>query len=338
MTLQANWLPPRLLTEKGRVRRVGIELELAGLTPEQILHLLQQRFGGDIRKHTIFEHTLTGTLYGTFKIELDAKSLKEMAHTFVTDEAFDPDSPLDLLGNLSAELLTRTVENFVPWEIVSPPIPITELASFNVIIDDLRTAGGLGTRYAPQYAFGLHLNPELPDLSASTIVNYLRAFFCLYEWIHKYEVIDLTRRITPYIKHFEKDYILKVLAPDYAPDMTQLIDDYLLYNPTRNRSMDLLPLFCTLDEPRVRAAVDDMRVKARPTLHYRLPNCDLDNPNWSLFNTWQLWLRVEQLACSKQLPVLCQDYTRELNRLTHMFNSGWIDYLRQNLLPTLKHD
>jgi hypothetical protein len=32
------------------------------------------------------------------------------------------------------------------------------------------------------------------------------------------------------------------------PDLDTLIDDYLEYNPTRNRALDFLPLFLHLDE------------------------------------------------------------------------------------------
>ncbi|OBX33760.1 putative amidoligase enzyme [Halomonas elongata] len=38
-----------------------------------------------------------------------------------------------------------------------------------------------------------------------------------------------------------------MLDPDYQPDLRTLIDDYLEYNPTRNRELDLLPLFAYLD-------------------------------------------------------------------------------------------
>ena len=100
----------------------------------------------------------------------------------------------------------------------------------------------------------------------------LKSFFCLYDWMIDVERPDLARRVTPYINHFESDYIKLVLNRDYDPTIEQLIDDYLEYNPTRNRNLDMLPLFAFIDEKRVRSVVDDPRVNARPTFHYRLPN------------------------------------------------------------------
>lgn len=50
---------------------------------------------------------------------------------------------------------------------------------------------------------------------------------------------DMARRLTPYIDPFDKEYIERILDPAYVPTMRQLIDDYLDYNPTRNRALDL---------------------------------------------------------------------------------------------------
>jgi hypothetical protein len=318
------------------MRRVGVEIELAGLSAEQMILLLQERFGGWHEQETVFEHRLRDSQLGTFKVELDAKYLKDIARTLVEERETIEALALERLELASTELLTRAAENFVPWEIVSPPIPMDALSRFNEIIPVLREAGGLGTHHALQYAFGLHLNPELPDLDAETIVRYLRAYVCLYEWIIAQEPPDLLRRLSPYIRHFDKGYMLHLLDPAYQPDLDQLIDDYLLWNPTRNRSLDLLPLFCHLDQARVRAVIDDVRVKARPTLHYRLPNCDLDNPRWSLYNAWQPWLAVETLAGHADLPTLARHYHRELQRLTHVIDSAWVDYLEVQVIPELE--
>ena len=75
-----------------------------------------------------------------------------------------------------------------------------------------------------------------------------------------------------------------------------LIDDYLKDNPTRNRVLDMLPLFMFLDKDRVEAAVEDSLVRPRPTLHYRLPNSEVDEPDWSLSLAWNDWMQVEALA------------------------------------------
>jgi hypothetical protein len=78
----------------------------------------------------------------------------------------------------------------------------------------------------------------------------------------------------------------------------------------------MLPLFTHLDEARVRAVVDDDRINARPTFHYRLPNCDIDNPGWNLDHPWQLWLEVEKLSNDEsRLQEFCAAYRKVLDSL-----------------------
>lgn len=91
------------------------------------------------------------------------------------------------------------------------------------------------------------------------------------------------------------------MAGGYSPDLAALIDDYLAANPTRNRALDMLPLFAHLDEPRVRAAIDDPQIKSRPTYHYRLPDSRVRMPGWNITREWQRWLVVEHVAADPEL-------------------------------------
>jgi hypothetical protein len=238
-----NWLPERMTTADGEERRVGVEIELAGVEPGIISRLVEDLYGGRREQKTRFEIDVVDTRFGTFRLELDSSYLKELA----AREAAKPGAP-GQLGTITADLLARASELVVPWEIIAPPIAFADAQSLCELVSRLREEGALGTRHGVRFAFGVHLNPELPDLAASTIVNYLRAFFCLYDWIVARERIDLMRKLTPYIDHFGKAYIRKLIDWDYAPSQQQLIDDYLEHNPTRNRSLDLLPLFAFLDE------------------------------------------------------------------------------------------
>ena len=89
--------------------------------------------------------------------------------------------------------------------------------------------------------------------------------------------------------------------------------------------MDMLPLFAHLDKQRVRNVIDDQRIKARPTFHYRLPNCDIDNPEWNLDNPWNLWLEIEKLSGDEnRLEQFCQEYTEEISRLIHPIENRWL--------------
>ncbi len=316
-----DWFPPNLQNHKDQQRSVGIELEFASLSLDKICQCVVATLGGQVKLNTQFEAEIENTELGKFKVELDAQYLKDFAE-YISNESQDSLIPTDFL---QSEFITKAAEQLVPWEVVSPPIKISELEKFSGLVKALRESGALGTRHAARYAFGLHLNPELPSLSAREILAYLRAYICLYEWIAHHERIDFARKVTPYINHFDKKYIELVLANSYSPTLEELIDDYLKFNLTRNRSLDLLPLFCYLDEDRVRNKIDDPRIKPRPTLHYRLPNCDIDNTNWNIHSCWQPWLAVERLAAKPGvLNVLCEEYLEDLQRLTRTFDNRWI--------------
>lgn len=316
----SNWLPDRTTTFDGSQRRIGIEIELAGISPDVMSQLIQELFGGRIIEKTRFEFEIIDTDLGDFILELDSAYLKTLAE----EEAKKKGEPSQL-ASITADFLAKASELLVPWEIVTAPINFEDTAKLNPLVAKLREKGALGTRHALHYAFGVHLNPELPKLDSRTIVNYLRAYFCLYDWIAAQEKIDLARQLSPYINHFQKDYIRKVVDWAYQPSQSQLIDDYLQHNPTRNRSMDMLPLFAHLDERRVKEQIDDPRIKARPTFHYRLPNCDIDNPQWNLDHPWRRWLEIEKLSNDdSRLKQFCEEYIDEIERLIHPIENRWL--------------
>jgi hypothetical protein len=322
---ESSWLPERVKTAESSERRIGIEIELAGVEADVMAGLITELYGGEQSQQSRFEIEVVDTRFGDFRLELDSAYLKELAAREAANE-----TPPGQLESITAGLLARASELVVPWEIVAPPIAFAEARSLCELISRLRREGALGTRYALQFAFGLHLNPELPNLETATIVNYLRAYFCLYDWIVAEEKIDLTRKLTPYIDHFKKPYVRMLIDPGYRPTQQQLIDDYLQHNPTRNRSMDMLPLFAHLDPIRVKKTVDDPRIKPRPTFHYRLPNCDIDNPDWNLDHPWLLWLEVERLSNDEaRLLRFCEAYSQVLDSLIPpLGDNSWLNQVR----------
>ena len=76
----------------------------------------------------------------------------------------DPEDPFALLDEWSELIVRLAAEQLVPFEIVSPPIPMDRLGELESLIRRLRESGAQGTESGAFYAFGLHFNPELPDL------------------------------------------------------------------------------------------------------------------------------------------------------------------------------
>lgn len=323
-------MPPRLHGADGAVRRVGVELEMANAGIGALAEAVQRLFGGEIEAQTDYEYAVTGTDHGTWQIELDWSFLRKWARA-----GREPAAPFDDLVELLEDLVRRGSEQFVPYEVVSPPLPMPELESVDRLIAELRALGAQGTSSELRYAFGMQINVELPGLDADTIVSYVKAFACLQDWLKKRADVDLTRRLTAFADLYPADYVRRVVDPDYRPDRSALIADYLAANATRNRALDLLPLFRHLEPDTVVAAVPDDRVKARPALHYRLPDCRIDRPDWDLRPTWADWLVVERLAADREaLDDLGRRHLEHARApLKGMLAGGWLarldDWLAQ---------
>ena len=308
-------MPPAQHTAEGDIRHVGVELEMGDIDIDSLSRLVADHVGGTVEKRSRYVHTVTGDPAGDWEVELDFAYLKNKT-----------EAPADDLGELAEDILRFGAEQIVPLEIVSPPLPIDRLPEVNELIDRLREAGASGTGGGLSYAFGLHLNPETPATDAATITHHLQAFLCLFDWLKKRAKVDMTRRLTAYIAAYPADYVRLVVDPAYTPGEADLIDDYLAFNPSRNRALDMLPLFAHLDEKRVRAKVADKRVRSRPTYHYRLPNCEIDRPGWGSHEAWADWVMLERVAAEpEKLAALCSLFQTYLDEPFALFNEGWAE-------------
>ncbi|MGK7296756.1 MAG: amidoligase family protein, partial [Candidatus Wenzhouxiangella sp. M2_3B_020] len=243
-----------------------------------------------------FSGTVTDTELGDFGVELDASVLTSRRYLDSLRALGIDIEPGEQRDNLE-DVLSRVAGVVVPHELICPPVEMKSLPAIDEIRARLRDAGAKGTQSSALYAFGLQFNIDIADDGAEHLVAVLRAFFVLFERICKREQIDFSRKLTPFVQPFPEDFVAHVLEPDYAPDRETFINDYLEYTPTRNRPLDLLPLFAWLDRERVMSApVEKHLVRPRPAWHYRLPNCLIDDPDWSLARPWREWARIETLA------------------------------------------
>jgi hypothetical protein len=317
--------PPWQSNADGETRRVGIEIEIGGLELDSLTRSVADYLHLKVKDKGRYERILVGDATGEWVVEIDYKLLKDLGRDKRSDELFT-----DRLKQAGEDVLAWASESLVPLEIVSPPLPLDRLNEVEKLIEHLRSIGAKGSSDSSINAFGLHLNPELAKHDARYITASLKAFICLYEWLVDNAKIDFSRRVTSYIDPFPRDYIKKVLALDYWPDLATLIDDYLIDNPTRNRALDMLPLFKFLDEDRVTSKLDEELIKARPTFHYRLPNSEVDKKNWGLYVAWNDWLEVEYMAANEaKLNSCCQAYLDFLNSPTKTLFNKWSEQVQK---------
>lgn len=312
-------LPARRHTASGEVRCVGVELEMSGLDIDRLTSICSRYL--KLQSHIVsrYERTLLGDPAGDWRVELDFALLREMGR----EQRLGNDLGDELRTSVE-DLLKWVTTDVVPLELVSPPLPMTRLTELDGLIALLRIAGARGTSGSVISAFGMQFNPDLPDIQTDTITRYLKAFLCLYDWLAQRARVNLARRLTAFAEPFPPAYVRQVIDPHYWPDQKQLIDDYLQANPTRNRALDMLPLFKHLNEQQVRAATADPLIKARPALHYRLPNSLIDQSGWGVGSAWNDWLQVESLADnSERLDTCCRAYGRHLDQGLGRLLDSW---------------
>jgi hypothetical protein len=318
-------LPPKLVTEKGNVRRVGIEIEFGGVGLPEVAQIIANLFGGQVEQTGAFSYKVKNTPYGEYSVESDARFLSEKRYEkYLEKVGVEPNSDV---AHKVEKVLEKFAGSVLPFEIATPPIPMDDLGSAEKIRQELFRHSARGTRSNPFAAFGMQFNPELPDFEASTILNYLRAFLLLFDWLHKESEIVFAREVAPFITPFPIEYSNLILNAGYNPNIDQLITDYLEINPTRNRPLDMLPLFTYLNKELVFSyPVEKDLIKPRPTFHYRLPNSEVDDPTWSLAHEWNKWVEVEKLANHpERINTMAADYFQSRDSHVLFPKSFWIE-------------
>ncbi len=273
-------------------RTIGVELEFVSMDVPEAARIVATSLGGEVHPGESPAECTVETPIGRFVVERDSVQYKRAAARDAARAENDDEPIFDVVADAAVLALGQP---FVPTEVVSPPLTLRQLPKLDALADALRSRGARGTDRSPVDALGLHLNPEAVDRSAEGILATMRAFFLLRAWLRKESKVTLARRASGYVAAHERAYVERVLDPDYAPDLTTLAEDYVREVGSRNRDLDLLPLVAHLCPEAVRSLGDE-RIKARPTYHYRLPNCAIADPAWSVRSEWSRWTVVEALA------------------------------------------
>jgi len=266
--------PPKPRNADGDLRAVGVEVECGGVDAEDVAHALQEALGGELSQDDAIWH-LTGSDLGALQIFLDTKYKNTLSQS-------------DLVRSL-AEVL-------IPVEIVTTPIPLDRLGRLDALESALRDLGAKGSRSAPQYGFGVHLNVEVRGTDVDGWWPELRAYALIEPALRDQDAPDASRRMLPFIQPYADSLQLALLG-DKPADTEAATRHYLQHAASRNHALDMLPLLAHLHPDAVKAAVDGKAAgSARPAFHYRLPETRLDEDAWSLAYEWQRWCAIEEIA------------------------------------------
>jgi hypothetical protein len=300
MDMNVNFnIPPKRLNQDGEERSVGFEFEFTGVEMKDAAEMITELYGGQVEQISGYEYKVNNTEFGEFSLELDASLFLNKKYEKVLKTV---GLNVDKLKNKDKleEALRDMASTVVPFEIITPPIKLSNLSRLNDLVDRLRDWKAKGTGDSFFYAFGLHLNPEVPELSAGSFLRHLKAYVMLDAWIRKDADVNISRKLTPYINEYEMDYIRFILREDYQPEIKELIRDYFTFKNSRNRPLDMLPVFMFVEKEFTSGLMKEELTSARPTFHYRLPNCSLGDESWSLAAEWNRWVLVEKMANDEQ--------------------------------------
>ncbi|MBS0123583.1 amidoligase family protein [Thetidibacter halocola] len=293
---------PRLDTAP---RLCGVEIEFSGLTETQTAEIAQQALGGQIARSGPHDLRLTDSALGTLGIELDTALRK-------ADGLPGLDKGLDLARGL------------VPVEIVTEPLPPGRMPQLSALCDALREAGAEGSRAGLLLGFGVHLNPARIEGDATHPGRIALAYGLSEDWLRRDGRIDPTRRLLPFVDPWPRG-LTDALERERPADTDALAQVYAEHTQSRNHGLDLLPLLKDADpESFARLFPDGGAIKPRPAYHFRLPDCRIDEPDWSLAQPWRDWMAVERLAeDTDRLEALCAEWAAHRDRLLGGSRDGW---------------
>ncbi|WP_296641355.1 amidoligase family protein [Roseinatronobacter sp.] len=287
-------------------RLTGIEVEFAGLTPEQAAEIVRAEWGGTVSREGPRDLVVSGGRFGKVKVELDIT----LKNAWVEDVA------ADILGDL------------VPVEIVTVPLAYQDLPQIEALLVTLAKAGAKGSGAHFTYGFGVHLNPERPDDSATIAIA--RAYALLEDWLRAAEPLDAARWVMPFVDPWPRA-LVDALARAETWSLADLGRTYAERAPSRGYGLDLLPLLEDACPDTLTAVPPDQLKGGRPTFHYRLPETRLDEADWSLAYEWNRWWVVETVAADADLlAALAQDWQDYRAALTTM-RGDWLALTKRRL-------
>ena len=260
----------------GDPRLTGVEIELGGLSEARVAEICAEVLGGEARQTDHAQWLVEGGNLGKLKVYLDT-ALRDAAQTRLRDLALD---------------FGREV---VPVEIVTDPLDRAGLERLEALVDRLRAAGAEGSGAGLVYGFGVHLNVQVKGETAEDIVPVLLAYALLEDWLRDAMPIDEARRVLPFTDPYPTRFVRALAEAGTGAALETIMDLYAEHTPSRNRGLDMLPLFKHLNAGRIAPALNGA-TSARPTYHFRLPDCRIDEAGWNIGTEWARWLAVERVS------------------------------------------
>jgi len=294
---------PQPRNAEGAPRRVGVEVEMGGLPEGEVARICADALGGRAVQVDSHIWAVEQSAIGRVDVYLDI-FLRKAEQSRLRDLALD---------------LGREV---VPVEIVTGPLDMDGLARLDALRAALREAGALGSGAGIVFGFGVHFNVEVASEADADTVRPLLAYALIEDWLRAAYPIDEARRLLPFTDPYPTDFVRALIGAGPGATIDDITGLYLGLTPSRNRGLDMLPLLAHFDKPRVAAVIAD-KTSARPTFHFRLPDCRIDEADWSLAREWRHWVTVETVARDTALLHRLSDAWTDDHGLVTLSRQSW---------------
>lgn len=266
---------PRPTAADGSARLIGVEIEFAGLPEDRVAQIVTDTLGGEATQGDGPFWTVTDSAMGKVEVYLDT-ALRKAKQSALRDAAL------------------RLGREVIPVELVTEPLTMDGMARLQTVLDALRDAGAMGSSAGLAFGFGIHFNVQIASENVEDIRRPLLAYALIEDWMRASMPIDDTRQVLPFTDAYPTSFVRALIGAGRV-DLPRLIDIYLEHCPSRNFGLDMLPIFAHLAPDAVQGDLGDA-TSARPTFHFRLPDCRIDEADWSLSDEWHRWITVERVA------------------------------------------
>jgi hypothetical protein len=220
-------------------QKFGIEVEMMGLSQEQVVQIVQDRYGGitgiSDAKNTI---RIANSILGNIEIKLE-----------VNETSDDPNIKWD------------TSKNVI--ELVTEPITYEQTVELDKAMQELKKAGAIGTNGINPISIQINVGmmEGTPNQQALEVVDIMRNYYrkSHQEQIRASSLVPSERWL--YLQDYSEHLMAKIFDPKYKPTAEQFFFDFIYRQSLEETLVHNKQAAWTMSEADVRALVEKSNYK-----------------------------------------------------------------------------